>query len=257
VTHNTLTGRTALITGGTRGIGRACAQAMAAAGAEVVLTGRDARAAKAAAAQIADETGIAVSGLGLDIPEEATAEATFAAAEALVAEVVAEHGELDILLANAGVLRFTPIGMVTAADLGGLVAVNLVGTFAMLQAATASMRRGGGGSAVLMSSLVATHGGDMLTAYSATKAAIATMALSAARDLGPDGVRVNAITPGCIYTDMVRPAPQEALDAAIARTPLRRLGTPQDVAGAAVFLASDAAAYITGHVLAVDGGMLV
>lgn len=257
MTETILAGRLALITGGTRGIGRACARAMAAAGAEVVLTGRDAQAAKAAAEEIAAETGAAVTGMPLDVPEDATPEATFEAVDALVAGIVAEHGELGILLANAGILRFTPLGMVTAADLGGLVAVNLVGTFAVLQAATASMRRNGGGSALLMTSLVGSVGGDALTAYSATKAAIATMARSAARDLGPEGVRVNAIAPGVVYTDMVSPAPREMLDATIARTPLRRVGAPEDVAGAAVFLASDAASYITGHVLCVDGGLLI
>lgn len=257
MTDDILTGRLALITGGTRGIGRACAQAMAAAGAEVVLTGRDEQTAKAVAEAIAAETGAAVTGMALDVPETATAEAVFEVVDALVAEITAEHGELGILVANAGILRFTPLGMITAADLGGLVAVNLVGTFAVLQAATASMRRNGGGSAMLMTSLVAGVGGDALTAYSATKAAIATMARSAARDLGPEGVRVNAIAPGVIYTDMVRPAPQEMLDATVARTPLRRVGTPEDVAGAAVFLASDAASYITGHVLSVDGGLLI
>lgn len=257
MTDNLLTGRLALITGGTRGIGRACARAMAAAGAEVVLTGRDAQAAKATAEAIAAETGAAVTGMSLDVLEMASPESTFEAVEALVAEITAEHGELGILVANAGILRFTPIGMVTAADLGGLVSVNLVGTFAMLQAATASMRRAGGGSAMLMTSLVGGVGGDALTAYSATKAAIATMARSAARDLGPEGVRVNAIAPGVIYTDMVSPAPKEMLDATVARMPLRRVGTPEDVAGAAVFLASDAASYITGHVLSVDGGLLI
>jgi len=257
VTDNLLTGRLALITGGTRGIGRACARAMAAAGAEVVLTGRDEQAAKAAAEAIAAETGAAVTGMSLDVAEDATAESTFEAVDALVAEITAEHGELRILVANAGILRFTPLGMITPADLSGLVAVNLVGTFAVLQAATASMRRGGGGSAVLMTSLVGNVGGDALTAYSATKAAIGTMARSAARDLGPDGVRVNAIAPGVIYTDMVSPAPKEMLDATVARTPLRRVGAPEDVAGAAVFLASDAASYITGHVLSVDGGLLI
>ncbi|MBR7836028.1 glucose 1-dehydrogenase [Actinospica durhamensis] len=257
MTVHTLTGRTALVTGGTRGIGRACALALAAAGAEVVLTGREARTAKAAAEAIAAETGATVTGMSLDVPENATSAETFECAESLLAEIAAEHGELDVLVANAGILRHTPMGLIDAADVQAMVAVNFVGSLAMLQAATASMRRRGGGSAVLISSVVGVLGGDMLAAYAATKAAIAAMARSAARDLGPEGIRVNAIAPGVIYTDMVSPAPREMLDATVARVPMRRVGRPEDVAGAAVFLASDAASYVTGHVLAVDGGMVL
>lgn len=257
VTVLTLTGRTALVTGGTRGIGRACALALAAAGAEVVLTGREARTAKAAAEAIAAETGATVTGMPFDVPEHATSAETFESAEALLAEIAAEHGELDVLVANAGILRPTPMGLISAADVQALVAVNVVGSLAVLQAATASMRRRGGGSAVLISSVVGVLGGDMLTVYAATKAAIVAMARSAARDLGPEGVRVNAIAPGVVYTDMVSPAPREILDATVARVPLRRVGQPEDVAGAAVFLASDAASYVTGHVLSVDGGMVL
>lgn len=252
-----LTGRTALVTGGTRGIGRACARALAAAGATVVLTGRDAGAAKGAAGELAAETGGTVSGMALDVAEDASAQETFEAVDALVARVVAEHGELGVLVANAGILRFSPVGTISAADVQGLLAVNVVATLAVLQAAAGSMRRAGGGSAILISSMVAAIGGDALTAYSATKAAIATMARSAARDLGPDGIRVNAIAPGLIDTDMIAPSPREIVDAVGARAPLRRIGTPQDVAGAAVFLASDAAGFVTGHVLAVDGGLMI
>ncbi len=257
LTVHTLTGRTALITGGTRGIGRACALALAAAGAEVILTGRDAQAARAAAEAIAATTGAAVTGRALAVPEHATSAETFAAAEALLAEVTVEHGELDVLVANAGILRPGPLGLISAADVQALVAVNFVGSLAVLQAATASMRRRGGGSAVLISSLVGVLGGDMMAAYAATKAAIVAMARSAARDLGPDGIRVNAIAPGVISTDMIGFAPREQLDASIARVPLRRVGQPEDVADAVLFLASDAASYITGHVLAVDGGMVM
>jgi 3-oxoacyl-[acyl-carrier protein] reductase len=258
MTDNALTGRTALVTGGTRGIGRACAQAMAAAGADVILTGRDAQAAKSAAAAIAAQTGANVAGVSLDVPEDGPGAAeTLEAVDALVAEITAEHGDLDILVANAGILRFAPIGLIGAADLRAMLEVNVVGTLAVLQSAAVSMCRRGRGSAVLISSLVGTIGGDALTAYSATKAAIAAMALSAARDLGPQGVRVNAIAPGITTTDMISAIPSEAFEHAISHTPLRRLGTPDDVAAAAVFLASDAASFITGHVLAVDGGLVV
>jgi 3-oxoacyl-[acyl-carrier protein] reductase len=258
MTDYALTGRTALVTGGTRGIGHACARALAAAGAAVVLTGRDAQAAKSAAAAIAGQTGAAVAGVPLDIPEAGPGAAdTLEAVGALVAEITAEHGDLDILVANAGILRPAPVGLIGAADLRAMLEVNLVGTLAVLQAAAASMCRRGGGSAVLISSLAGILGGDALTGYAATKAAIAAMALSAARDLGPQGVRVNAIAPGVTATEMINVFPSEAFEHVITHTPLRRLGTPEDVAAAAVFLASDAASFITGHVLAVNGGLVV
>ncbi|SEL52687.1 SDR family NAD(P)-dependent oxidoreductase [Streptacidiphilus jiangxiensis] len=244
-----LDGRTALVTGGTRGIGRAVARRLAASGATVVLTGRDAQEAKNAAADVAVESGGTVTGLALDQGDPAQV-------EAFMTTLAVEHPALDIVIANAGTMgRGGPLQEITTADARTVVEVNLLGTFAVLQGAARIMAPRGGGSIVLLTSLAASTGVAFMAAYAATKGAIATLTLSAAQELGPQGIRVNAIAPGVIETDMTAPFPREALDDIAARAPLGRLGLPEDVAAAALFLAGDEAAYITGHVLAVDGGL--
>ncbi|WP_236654512.1 SDR family NAD(P)-dependent oxidoreductase [Streptacidiphilus anmyonensis] len=244
-----LDGRTALVTGGTRGIGRAVARRLAGAGAVVVLTGRDAQEAKDAAAEVAAESGGAVTGLALDQGDQAQVAAFMAA--------LAEGGRgLDIVVANAGTMGLGGVLQdITDADARGVVEVNLLGTFAVLQGAARIMGPRGPGSIVLLTSLAASAGVPFMAAYAATKGAIAALTLSAAQELGSQGIRVNAIAPGVIETDMTAPFPRESLDEVAQRTPLGRLGTPEDVAAAALFLVGDEASFITGHVLAVDGGL--
>ncbi|WP_037604167.1 SDR family NAD(P)-dependent oxidoreductase [Streptacidiphilus rugosus] len=244
-----LEGRTALVTGGTRGIGRAVARRLSAAGATVVLTGRDAQEAKAAAAELAAESGGAVTGLALDQGDQAQVAAFMTA-------LAGDLPALDILVANAGTMGLGGVLQeISAADARTVVEVNLLGTFAVLQGAARIMAPRGRGSVVLLTSLAASVGVPFMAAYAATKGAIAALTLGAAQELGPQGIRVNAIAPGVIETDMIAPFPRENLEEVAARSALRRLGTPEDIAAAALFLAGDDASFVTGHVLAVDGGL--
>lgn len=244
-----LAGRVALVTGGTRGIGRAAAHRLAAAGAEVLLTGRDAAAAEAAAAQIAEATGAAVRGIGLDQADQA-------AVDAVEAQIAQSPGRLDILVANAGIMPVGPIGGIPAADARAAVETNILGSFAVLQAAARLMTAQGRGSIILISSLIAARGIPGMAAYASTKGALSSLTLSAAAELGPQGVRVNAIAPGIVRTDMTAIFPDEMWTATTEQIPLRRPAVPEDIAGPVLFLAGDDSAYINGHVLAVDGGLM-
>ncbi len=242
-------GRTALVTGGTRGIGLATARRLAAAGATVLLTGRDEQNARAAAKNVTAESGVPAVGMALDMAQPGSA-------EALMGRVADEYPDLDILVANAGIMATGFVGSIPAADVRQVVEVNVLGTFAVLQGAARIMLPRRTGSIVLLTSLIAAHGVPGMAAYAAAKGAIAAMTLSAAEELSPQGIRVNAVAPGTIETEMLSPYPREVLDQTIARTPLGRLGTPEDVASAILFLAGDGASFITGHILAVDGGLL-
>lgn len=242
-------GRTALVTGGTRGIGRAVVHRLAAAGATVLLTGRDEEQAKAVAEEAAAQHRTAVFGLALDMADPGSA-------DALMHRVAEEHPALDVLVANAGIMGTGLLGSIPAQDVRSVVEVNVLGTFAVLQGAARIMTPRQQGSIVLLTSLVAAHGVPGMASYAAAKGAIAALTLSAAEELSPQGIRVNAVAPGMVETEMLSPYPREVLDATAARTPLGRLGTPDDIAAAVFFLAGDDASFITGHVLAVDGGLL-
>ncbi|WP_428966737.1 SDR family NAD(P)-dependent oxidoreductase [Micromonospora fluostatini] len=247
-----LVGRVALVTGGTRGIGLATARVLAGAGATVVLTGRDAARAEAVAKEIGGH------GLGLDVGD-------FDAVGAVVRRVVADHGGLDVLVANAGIMENALLGMVRADAVRRTLDVNVAGTVAAVQAAARAMarRRTGadgvprrGGAIVLLASVVGTHGAAGQAVYAASKAAVAALARSAARELGPRGIRVNAVAPGVIRTDLTAALPAGVLDAQAVAAPLRRLGEPEEVADVIRFLAGDGARYVTGQVLGVDGGLV-
>ncbi|MFF3855061.1 SDR family NAD(P)-dependent oxidoreductase [Micromonospora sp. NPDC002575] len=247
-----LTARVALVTGGTRGIGLATARALAEAGATVVVTGRDADRAEAVAKEFGGH------GLGLDV-------ADFDAVGATVKQVVAAHGGLDVLVANAGIMESGLLGMLRADDVRRTLDVNVAGAVAAVQAAGRAMarkRRGAdgterrGGSIVLLASVVGTYGAAGQSVYAASKAAVAALARSAARELGGRGIRVNAVAPGVIRTDLTASLPAEVLDRQAAAAALGRLGDPDEVADVIRFLAGDAARYVTGQVLGVDGGLV-
>jgi 3-oxoacyl-[acyl-carrier protein] reductase len=247
-----LVGRVALVTGGTRGIGLATARALVAAGATVVLTGRDA----ARAETVAKEIG--AYGTGLDVSD-------FAAVGDAVKQVGAEHGGLDILVANAGIMESCLLGMIRADDVRRMLDTNVAGAVAAVQAAARSMARKRtaadgnqrrGGSIVLLASIVGSYGAAGQSVYAASKAAVAALARSAARELGGRGIRVNAVAPGVIRTDLTASLPAEVLDKQAAAAPLGRLGTPEEVADVIRFLVGDAARYVTGQVLGVDGGLI-
>lgn len=239
-----LAGRVAVVTGGTRGIGFATCRALTDAGATVVLTGRDEQVAVSCAKRLG------VEGAVLDVTDSA-------AVARVIRGVAKTYGRLDVVVANAGVLADALLGMITDETLDRLLATNVTGTINTVQAAARAMIRQRGGSIVLLASIVGERGSAGQTAYAATKAAVAAVARSSAKELGRHGIRVNAVAPGLIDTDMTAHLPAAVLDRRVADTPLGRLGRPDDVAGVIRFLAGDDAAFVTGQVLGVDGGLVL
>jgi 3-oxoacyl-[acyl-carrier protein] reductase len=246
----TLAARVAVVTGGTRGIGRATVEALAEAGATVVLTGRDEAAAKATAQQVADRYRVPATGLGLDVSDVSAVAAVFKA-------IAEEHGRIDAFVANAGVLEDALVGMIRPELVERMLATNVAGTIATVQAAARVMMRKRSGAIVLLASIVGERGSAGQTAYAASKAAVAAVARSTAKELGPRGIRVNAVAPGLINTAMIAHLPEELVTRRVADTALRRLGEPADVARVIRFLVSDDAAFVTGQVLGVDGGLVL
>lgn len=237
-----LHGRVALVTGGTRGIGLATVRALAEAGATVVLTGRD----EAVAKEVAAASG-AVSGLALDVTDAK-------AVSTLVRAVAKEHGGLDIVVANAGIMEDAVIGMIREELVDTTLSTNIAGTLHTVQAAARAMQRRRSGAIVVLASIVGEYGSAGQTVYAASKAAVANIARSAAKELGRSGIRVNAVAPGVIRTDLTAGVEEGPV---VEKTPLGRLGTPEDVAHAIRFLVSDEAAFITGQVLGIDGGLVL
>jgi 3-oxoacyl-[acyl-carrier protein] reductase len=243
-----LTGRVVLVVGGTRGIGFASAVRAATEGATVVLTGRDESDAKEKAEEVARRSGASVTGAGLEITDDTAVQTTIRA-------VAREHGRLDGLVVTAGVLEEALLGMVPAAQVQQILSVNLAGTISALQAGARTMMRKKSGSVVLLGSVVGEDGAPGQSVYAASKAGVVALARSAAKELGPHGIRVNAVAPGVIATDLVAGKSEAVVDRVVAATPLGRLGTADDVAGVITFLLSDAAAFLTGQVIRVDGGL--
>ncbi len=241
-----LAGRCAVVTGGSRGIGRAVAQALAAAGARVVITGRNAATGAGAVTSITDAGG-AAQFVPADQANPADWPGVIAAAEG------GEEG-FDILVLNAGVSGAGPIGKTTLGMFRHVCDLNLKGAFIGLQNGVAAMRRRGqGGSVVLVASIVGKIGVADHAAYSASKGGLRLMAKAAALELGPEHIRVNSLHPGLIRTDMTAGFDEPSM-AALA--PLGRFGEASEVAAAALFLASDRARFVTGTELVVDGGWI-
>ena len=234
-----LEGRTALVTGGSRGIGRAIAVELAKAGASVVLGYRSGR---EEAEAVASETGGRAVQSDVSDPEAAKA-------------LVAEAGDLDILVNNAGLTRDGVLARMPDADWRDVIETNLSSVFFTCRAAARPMMKRRGGAIVNVSSIVGLRGNWGQTNYSASKAGIIGFTKSLARELGSRGVRANVVAPGYVKTRLTDELPQEARDLMLGNTPLGRLGDPEDVAGAVRFLCSDEAAFITGEVLLVDGGL--
>jgi len=242
-----LTGKSAIVTGSTRGIGRAIAEGLIAQGARVVISSEDA----GDTARVAAELGM--PGQPCDVTDDA-------ALAALVDRAVAEFGGLDVLVCNAGITgkagAFADLDM---ADYARVMAINLTSQVSLCNLALPHIAAQGGGAAVLVSSLSGLRGNGRINAYALAKAGVAQLARNLAVEWGPRGVRVNAISPGFIATELSAPllADESFMARRMAMTPLRRPGTAAEVAGAAVFLASDAGAFVTGHNLVVDGGTLI
>jgi 3-oxoacyl-[acyl-carrier protein] reductase len=243
-----LDGRTALVTGSSRGIGAATAERLAAEGAAVVVNyaGR-ADAAADVVARITEAGGEAIAIQG-DVRDTASA-------AALVESTLSRYGRLDILVNNAGITRDGLLVRMSDDDWSDVLDTNLSGAFRTTRVAARHMMKARGGSIINVASVVGLTGNAGQANYAAAKAGLVGMTKAVARELAPRGVRVNAVAPGFIATDMTEAMPAAAREAASGLIALGRLGSPADVAAAIAFLASDDASYITGQVIVVDGGM--
>jgi 3-oxoacyl-[acyl-carrier protein] reductase len=241
-----LTGKVALVTGASRGIGRAIATRLSDQGALVVAAARGDH-----AGPVADELaarGRPAEALALDVTDSA-------ALEKAPAGIVARHGRLDIVVSNAGIARDQLLMRMKREDWDAVLATNLTATFVLAQAAIRPMIRERAGRIIAVSSVVGQAGNAGQTNYAAAKAGLIGFAKALAREVASRSITVNVVAPGLVETDMTRAIAEKAHADWAAQIPLARLGTADDVAAAVCFLASDEAAYITGHVLAVNGGM--
>lgn len=244
------TDRVAVVTGGTRGIGLATARSLAEEGCAVVVVGRqDQLRAQDVAAELKERYSVGALGLVADAADSS-------AILNVYRRVRSDFGRLDVLVNNAGVFRHALIGMISDDLVEETLAVNVSGVIHHLQAATRLMRRSGGGSIVNMTSIMGRVGAEGQVAYSASKAAVIGVTLSAAKELAGAGIRVNAVAPGYIDTDMTNSLGEDP-EERLASIGMGRFGTPEDVARVVEFLASDLSEYVTGQVIGVDGGMLI
>ena len=242
-----LQNKVAIITGGSRGIGYATAEAFLKEGAAVVITASSpANAAKAEEKLRLQFPGAKVLGISPNLSSLQEVQEAFL-------KVAQQFGGIDILVNNAGVSESTPLSNYTQELFEKVMDLNVKGVFNATKAAVDIMEKAGSGVVLNTSSMVSIYGQTSGHAYPTSKFAVNGMTLSLARELGPKGIRVNAVAPGIIETDMMKAVPKEVIEPLIGQIPLRRLGQPEDIANAFVFLASEEASYITGVVLQVDG----
>lgn len=239
--------KVAVITGGSRGIGYATADAFLREGAKVIITASSEESAKAAVNKLKEKypEGI-VDGINPDLSSLESVREAFG-------EISRKYGCVEILVNNAGVSESTPFTEYTEEQFDKVMALNIKGVFNTTKAASECMVALGRGVILSTSSMVSIYGQPKGIAYPTSKFAVNGLTVSLARELGPKGIRVNAVAPGITETDMMKAVPKEVIEPMIAQIPLRRLGQPEDIANAFVFLASDEASYITGVVLSVDG----
>ena len=244
-----LHGKVSIITGAANGIGQACARLFAQQGAKVVLADiQDAQGQALAQALVAQ--GHQASFVHCDVGIKADV-------DALVRQVLDRHGRVDVLVSNAGIFKSSPFLEVSEHDFDEVLRVNLKGAFLMGQAAARAMKATGGGAVVHMSSVNGVMAIPEIASYNVSKGGLNQLTRAMALALADDGIRVNAVAPGTIATELARQAvltSDAARSKILSRTPMKRLGEPEEVARAVAFLASDASSYITGEILTIDGG---
>ena len=242
-----LSGRTALVTGSTRGIGRAIAETLAGSGAKVAVVGRDRARAEETAGQLAPGT---ARGFACDVADPASV-------TKLVEDVEKEFGSVDILVNNAGLTRDNLLMRLKDDDWDAVIDANLRGAFVAIRAASRGMMKRRWGRVINIASVVGIVGNKGQANYSASKAGLIGLTKSVAKELASRNILANAVAPGFIETDMTAAMTPDMRTTLSQQIPLERLGTPNDIAGMVGFLASDYATYITGQVFVVDGGMVM
>ena len=240
-----LEGKTALITGAARGIGKAIALRFAAEGANIAFTDL----------AVNEETQTEIAALGVKCKSYASNAADFAETEELVKQVKEDFGTIDVLVNNAGITKDGLMLRMSEAQWDAVIGVNLKSAFNFIHAVVPVMMRQRGGSIINMASVVGVHGNAGQANYAASKAGMIALAKSIAQEMGPKGIRANAIAPGFIETAMTAQLPDAVREDWMKKIPLRRGGKPEDVADVALFLASDLSSYVSGQVIQIDGGM--
>jgi 3-oxoacyl-[acyl-carrier protein] reductase len=247
--YASLEGRTAIITGGSQGIGKATALRFAEAGAHVVVADVNEGDGQVAVSAIEDAGGQAIF-VQTDVtsPEDT---------QAMAQAAYDAFGSVDVLINNAGITRDATLKKMSEADFDAVIDVNLKGVFNCTKAVVPFMEQGGFGRILNAASVVGLYGNFGQTNYVATKSGVIGMTKTWARELGRKGITVNAVAPGFIATPMIETVPQKVIDEFTKKTPVRRLGQPEDIANAYLFLASEEASFVTGTVLSVDGGLVL
>ena len=243
-----LQGKVALVTGAARGIGKAIALRFAEQGADVAFTDLEIN-------EAVEQTLAELEALGVKAKAYASNAASFEESHEVVKQIVEDFGRIDVLVNNAGITKDGLMMRMSEAQWDAVINVNLKSAFNFIHAVTPIMAKQRGGSIINMSSVVGVSGNAGQCNYSASKAGMIGLAKSIAKEMGPRGIRANAIAPGFIITEMTNQLPQEVRDAWNQQIPLRRGGTPEDVANVALFLASDLSSYVSGQVIHCCGAM--
>ncbi len=244
-----LQGKVAVVTGGTRGIGYAIVRTFLQNGAKVVLFGSKAESCDRAVSSLKEENpDWQVEGRYPNLLKADEMERT-------IDSIVEQYGKIDILVNNAGISQSTSLYAYQPGEFEEAMNINVSAIFHTIQPTAKHMKKQGGGCIINTSSMVSISGSPGGVAYPTSKFAVNGLTISLARELGPDNIRVNAVAPGVINTDMVAALPDAMVQGLLAHIPLKRIGQPQDIANAFLYLASDLASYVTGEVLSVDGAM--